>query len=60
METEELGDEELAVVTAVIALLCEQQALTRSRVREVWPNPSPWRWAAVTGGARQTPEISLQ
>ncbi len=52
METEELGDEELAVVTAVIALICERQGLTQSRVREVWPNPSPWRWAAVTAGVR--------
>lgn len=49
-EDETLTDEELALLTAAVAMLWEQEGGVRiARMREVWPKPSPWRWAPGTG-----------
>lgn len=49
MEVEErVTEEELAAITAALLMMDEPgQPLAAFRVREVWPNPSPWRWAPV-------------
>ncbi len=46
---EELTEEELAAVTAVLLMMDEggPTDLASLKVREVWPKPSPWRWAPM-------------
>ena len=46
---EELTEEELAAVTAVLLMMEEGGAAETAglKVREVWPKPSPWRWAPM-------------
>lgn len=38
-------EEEIAVVAAVVALLTGDQSIrSKVKIREVWPEPSIWRW----------------
>lgn len=42
--------EELAVVAAAMAWLMDDRSIAHNvRLREVWPSPSPWRWAPIPG-----------
>lgn len=46
MAQDALSDEEVAVMMAVVAGLEASAEPGRvGRLREVWPAPSPWRWA---------------
>ena len=48
MSEAEITDEELAAVTAALWLLADEKTNPlAARVREVWPQASPWRWAPV-------------
>lgn len=43
------NDGELAAVAAVIGLLLEEADWPHTmRIHEIWPEPSPWRWAPVS------------
>jgi hypothetical protein len=50
MDAAELSDEELSMVAAALVLMMtERETAGSMRIREVWPSPSPWRWAPVAG-----------
>ncbi len=46
---DELTEEELAAAAAVLLMMDEggTMEIAGLKVREVWPEPSPWRWAPM-------------
>ena len=42
---ESLTEEELGAIVATILFLEPLKDYQVTRIREVWPKPSPWRWA---------------
>ena len=48
MSEAEVTDEELAAIATALWLVSDNNVVLRAaKVREVWPKPSPWRWAPV-------------
>ncbi len=48
MSEAEITEEELAAIAAALWVFSDGETMMRAvKVREVWPQASPWRWAPI-------------